>query len=60
MNFVKSHQKVNVDANATMAGKRRVLPPILSKAVFQMSTSEITLALVDNAAEAVGKVGHSQ
>ncbi len=60
MNFVKPHQKANVDANATMAGKRIVLPAILSKAVLQMNTGEITLALVDDAAEIVGKAVEHQ
>jgi hypothetical protein len=32
-----------------------VLPQILSRAVLEMSTGEITLGLVDDAAEIVGK-----
>jgi len=39
----------------TEDAKRFVLPAILSKAVIEMSTGEITLALVDDAAEIVGK-----
>jgi hypothetical protein len=35
--------------------KRIVLPAILSRSVLEMSTGEITLALVDDAAEIVGK-----
>lgn len=39
----------------TEDAKRIVLPKILLQAVLQMSTGEITLALVDDAAEIVGK-----
>src|SRR6056297_3500191 len=39
----------------TEDAKRIVLPAILSTAVLQMSTGEITLGLVDDAAEIVGK-----
>jgi len=39
----------------TEDAKRIVLPAILSKAVLQMSTGEITLTLVDDAAEIVGE-----
>jgi hypothetical protein len=39
----------------TEDAKRIVLPTILSRAVLDMSTGEITLGLVDDAAEIVGK-----
>lgn len=39
----------------TEDAKRNVLPAILSKAVLQMSTGEMTLGLVDDAAEIVGE-----
>lgn len=39
----------------TEYAKRSVLPTILSKAVLEMSTGEITLGLADDAAEIVGK-----
>ena len=39
----------------TEDAKRIVLPTILSKAVLDMSTGEITLGFVDDAAEIVGK-----
>lgn len=39
----------------TEDAKRIVLPTILSRAVLDMSTGEITLGLVDDAAENVGK-----
>jgi|GEM_PF-5862749 len=60
MNFVKPHQKADVDANATMVGKRIVLPKILSQAVLQMSTGEISVALVDDAAKIVGEAAEHQ
>ena len=40
--------------------KRIVLPTILSKAVLEMSTGEITLGFVDDAAEIVGKAAERQ
>lgn len=39
----------------TEGAKRIVLPTILSRAVLDMSTGEITLGLVDDAAEIVGE-----
>ena len=39
----------------TEDAKRIVLPAILSKAVLEISTGEITLGLVDDAAGIVGK-----
>ena len=39
----------------TEDAKSIVLPQILSRAVLEMSTGEITLGLVDDAAEIVGK-----
>jgi hypothetical protein len=43
----------------TEDAKRIVLPKILSRAVLDMSTGEITLGLVDDAAEIVGKAANS-
>jgi hypothetical protein len=44
----------------TEDAKRIVLPTILSRAVLEMSTGEITLGLVDDAAEIVVKAAGQQ
>ncbi|MEZ6138391.1 MAG: hypothetical protein R3C53_26205 [Pirellulaceae bacterium] len=44
----------------TEDAKRIVLPAILSRAVLEMSTGEITLALVDDAAEIVSEAAEHQ